>query len=77
MYLLDYGLDLFQEISFFIMLLEFFTKHQKMLIIMCLLAVYGLYNMLVNVITIGVILSKCNSGNIIDILCYIFIDQSK
>ena len=55
------------------MILEFFAKHRQLLILMCVLAVYGVFKVIENIVTILVILSNCHlSTDNIDILCQIF-----
>jgi len=53
------------------MLLEFYTKHPKMLILTCILAVFGLYNVIIASIGTGLAISRCNDiHGMVSILCY-------
>ena len=55
------------------MILEFYTKHRKLLILMCILAVYGIFNLIQNIIMIFLIIFDCKfHPDSIDILCQIF-----
>lgn len=53
------------------MLLEFYTKYPKMQILTCLLAAYGVYNIIMNSFVSVLSLTRCfDSVNPIDLACH-------
>lgn len=55
------------------MLLEFYTKHNKLLILTFVLAAIGLYNVIIDSIRFVFVLSSCHGNpHMISIVCWIF-----
>ena len=60
------------------MLIEFFSKHHKLLVVTVILAIIGMWSIVIDIVSVTVQLQHCNifssedTKSMISIICYIF-----